>query len=123
MVAGAMLFVYKIGAIRVTPRFTRVLLGGMIGAFGLMIVNGHRLRCSHPNGLGAACRAVRIAVVFSLVCILLAAMNLVYDFDMIERGIRNGADEKFAWYASFGIMVTLVWLYIEILRLLGYQRN
>ena len=60
---------------------------------------------------------------FSLVCIVIASMNLVLDFDMIERGIRNGADQKFAWYASFGLIVTLVWLYIEILRLLSYLRN
>ena len=121
MVAAGMLFVYKIGAIRVTPRFTRVLLGGMIGAFGLMLVNLIAY-AFHPGGLGLR-DGGGLAVIFSLVCIALAAMNLVYDFDMIERGIRNGADEKFAWYASFGIMVTLVWLYIEILRLLGYQRN
>jgi len=121
MVAGGMLFVYKIGAIRVTPRFTRVLLGGMIGAVGLMLVNLIAV-AFHPGGLGLR-DGGGLAVIFSLVCIGLAAMSLVYDFDMIERGIRNGADEKFAWYASFGIMVTLVWLYIEILRLLGYQRN
>jgi uncharacterized YccA/Bax inhibitor family protein len=64
-----------------------------------------------------------LAIIFSLVCIGLASMYLVLDFDMIERGIRNGADQKFAWYASFGLMVTLVWLYVEILRLLGYLRN
>ena len=50
-------------------------------------------------------------------------MNLVIDFDMIEQGIRRGVDEKFAWYASFGLVVTLVWLYLEILRLLGNVRR
>ena len=50
-------------------------------------------------------------------------MNLVVDFDMVERGIRQGADEKFAWYCAFGLTVTLVWLYIEILRLLSYFRD
>jgi uncharacterized YccA/Bax inhibitor family protein len=47
----------------------------------------------------------------------------VLDFDMIERGIRQGAPQKFAWYAAFGLTVTLIWLYIEILRLLGYARR
>jgi uncharacterized YccA/Bax inhibitor family protein len=121
MVAAGMLFVYKVGAIRVTPRFTRIVVGATIGALGLMLVNlvaylfvdgGLGLRTGGP-----------IAVIFSLICIGLAAMNLVIDFDVVERGIRNGADQKFAWYASFGITVTLVWLYIEILRLLGYARN
>jgi uncharacterized YccA/Bax inhibitor family protein len=63
------------------------------------------------------------AVIFSLVCIVLAAFNLVLDFDMVERGIRQGAPQKFAWYAAFGLTVTLIWLYIEILRLLGYARR
>ena len=121
MVAVGMLFVYRIGAIRVTPRFTRIIVGATIGAFGLMLVNliaylfvdgGLGLRTGGP-----------IAVGFSLLCIGLAAMNLVIDFDVVERGIRNGADQKYAWYASFGITVTLVWLYIEILRLIGYLRD
>lgn len=123
MVALGILFVYKIGAIRVTPRFTRIVIGATLGAFGLMVVNlvasifvdgGLGLRDgNHPA----------LAIGFSLLCIVLAAMNLVLDFDMVQQGIRNGADQKMAWYASFGITVTLVWLYIEILRLLGYMRN
>jgi len=121
MVAVGMLFVYKIGAIRVTPKFTRIVVGATIGAFGLMVVNMIAYLFT-PDGLGLRSGGA-IAIVFSLLCIVVASMNLVLDFDMIERGIRNGADEKFAWYASFGIMVTLVWLYIEILRLLSYLRN
>jgi uncharacterized YccA/Bax inhibitor family protein len=121
MVALGMLFVYKIGAIRVTPRLTRIVVGATIGVFGLMIVNLIAYLFT-PDGLGLRSGGP-LAIVFSLVCIGIAAMNLVLDFDMIERGIRNGADQKFAWYASFGITVTLVWLYIEILRLLGYMRN
>ncbi len=121
MVAVGMLFVYRIGAIRVTPRFTRIVVGATIGAFGLMLVNliaylfvdgGLGLRTGGPLAIG-----------FSLLCIGLAAMNLVIDFDVVERGIRMGADQKFAWYASFGITVTLVWLYIEILRLIGFARD
>jgi uncharacterized YccA/Bax inhibitor family protein len=121
MVAAGMLFVYKIGAIRVTPRFTRILVGATIGAFGLMVVNLIAYLFS-SDGLGLRSGGP-LAVVFSLACIVIAALNLVYDFDMVERGIRQGAPQKFAWYASFGITVTLIWLYIEILRLLGYTRN
>jgi uncharacterized YccA/Bax inhibitor family protein len=121
MVAIGMLFVYKIGAIRVTPRFTRILIAATIGAFGLMVVN-IIASIFVSGGLGLRSGGA-IAVLFSIACIVIAAMNLVYDFDVVERGIRNGADQKFAWYASFGITVTLVWLYIEILRLLGYMRN
>jgi uncharacterized YccA/Bax inhibitor family protein len=121
MVAVGMLFVYKIGAIRVTPRFTRLLVGATIGVFGLMVINMIAYLFT-PDGLGLRSGGP-LAVIFSLVCIVIAAFNLVYDFDMVERGIRQGAPHKFAWFAAFGITVTLIWLYIEILRLLGYARN
>ena len=121
MVAAGMLFVYKIGAIRVTPRFTRILVGATIGVFGLMVINFVAYLFT-PDGLGLRSGGA-LAVIFSLVCIVIASLNLVYDFDMIERGIRQGAPQQFAWYAAFGITVTLIWLYIEILRLLGYARN
>ena len=121
MVAVATLIVYKVGAIRVTPKFTRIVFAATLGAFGLMLVNLVAYLFT-PGGLGLRSGGA-IAIIFSIICIGLAAMNLVIDFDMVEQGIRRGADEKFAWYASFGILVTLVWLYIEILRLLGYLRN
>ena len=121
MVAGGMLFAYKVGAIRVTPKFTRIIVGATIGVFGLMIVNLIAY-LFHPGGLGLR-DGGPLAIVFSLVCIGIAAFNLALDFDMVERGIRSGADEKFAWFAAFGIIATLVWLYIEILRLLSYFRE
>ncbi len=118
LVAAAMLFVYRIGAIRVTPRFTRMVVGATLGAVGLMLVN---LIASifHPGGLGIRDGGT-LAIVISIAFIAIAAFNLVIDFDIVEQGIRRGADEKFAWYAAFGIMLTLVWLYLEILRLLSY---
>lgn len=120
-VAGGMLLVYRTGAIRVTPRFTRVVIGGLIGVVGLMVINALAYLV-HPGGLGLRSGGA-IAIVFSLVCIGLAAASLAVDFDMIEKGIRSGVDQKFAWYASFGLMVTLVWLYLEILQLLSYFRE
>ena len=107
--------------IRVTPKFTRVLVGATIGVFGLMLVNLIAY-LFHPGGLGLRDGGA-LAIIFSLICIVIAAFNLVLDFDIIEQGIKHGADEKFAWYASFGLMVTLIWLYREFLRLLGYLRN
>ena len=121
MVAAGMLVIYKIGAIRVTPRFTRIVVGATIGVFGLMVVNLIAYLFT-PNGLDLRSGGP-IAVLFSLLCIVIASFNLVLDFDMIERGIRNGAPAKFAWYAAFGLTVTLIWLYLEILRLLGYARR
>ncbi|HSY15669.1 MAG TPA: Bax inhibitor-1/YccA family protein [Jatrophihabitantaceae bacterium] len=121
MVAVGVLIAYRVGAIRVTPKFTRVAVAATFGVLGLMVIN-LLAYLVHPGGLGLR-DGGPLAIIFSLVCIVVAAMNLVMDFDIVEQGIRRGADEKFAWYASFALMVTLIWLYIEILRLLGYLRG
>ncbi len=122
-VFAGMLVVYKTGAIRVTPKFTRWLLGALIGVVALSLVN---LVASlfTPGGLGLrSAQNPGIAIAFSLLCIGIAAFTFLLDFDMIDKGIRQGAPERFAWYAAFGLTVTLVWLYLEILRLLSYFRD
>jgi uncharacterized YccA/Bax inhibitor family protein len=122
-VFAGMLVVYKTGAIRVTPKFTRWLLGALIGVVALSVVN---LIASlfTPGGLGLRdAQNPGIAIAFSLLCIGIAAFTFLLDFDMIDKGIRQGAPERFAWYAAFGLTVTLVWLYLEILRLLSYLRD
>jgi uncharacterized YccA/Bax inhibitor family protein len=65
----------------------------------------------HSNGL--------YGIIFSAVVIVIAALNLVLDFDFIETGERAGAPKYMEWYGAFGLMVTLIWLYLEILRLLA----
>ncbi|ODU01948.1 MAG: hypothetical protein ABS81_19270 [Pseudonocardia sp. SCN 72-86] len=116
-----MLIVYKTGAVRVTPRFTKWLMGAMIGVVGLMLVN---LVVGLFNGTGFGLRdASPLAYIFSIVCIGVAAFSLLLDFDQADRAVREGAPAKFAWYIAFGLMTTLVWLYIEILRLLSYFRS
>ena len=121
VVAGVTFAAYKISGFRVTPKFTKYVIIGTASAFGLMIVN---LIASFfvSGGLGLRSGGA-IAIIFSLICIGLAVVNLVVDFDLIQRSIEQGAPEKAAWLASFGLMVTLIWLYIEILRLLSYFRN
>jgi uncharacterized YccA/Bax inhibitor family protein len=124
MVAGGVLVVYKTGAVRVTPKFTKIVFAATLGAVGLMLVN---LLASlfHPGGLGLrdGAGSPALAIGFSLLCIVIAAANLIVDFDMIEQSVRRGVDERFGWYLSWGILVTLVWLYLEILRLLSYLRD
>ena len=61
--------------------------------------------------------------VFSVFVVVIAALNLVLDFDFIEQGVERGAPKHMEWYGAFGLMVTLVWLYVEFLRLLGKLRN
>ncbi|MCW2496783.1 Bax inhibitor-1/YccA family protein [Jatrophihabitans sp.] len=121
MVAVGMLFVYKIGAIRVTPRFTRIMSAAMFGVIALFLVDVISEIVS-PGSVGFGNKGA-LGVIICLAFIVLAAFMLVWDYDVIERGIRNGADQKFAWYASFGLMVTLVWLYLQILQLLGLSRS
>jgi uncharacterized YccA/Bax inhibitor family protein len=120
-VFAGMLVVYKTGAIRVTPKLTRWVVGALIGAFVLMVVN---LVASFivPGGLGLRSGGP-LAIIFSLVVIGVGAMTLLLDFDMADQAIRRGAPAKFAWYVSFGLLVTVVWLYLEILRLLSYFNN
>lgn len=59
------------------------------------------------------------ALVFSLLVIVVAALNLLLDFEVIQHGVTAGSPRSFAWFAAFGLMVTIIWLYIEILRLLA----
>ncbi|HEX5494277.1 MAG TPA: Bax inhibitor-1/YccA family protein [Mycobacteriales bacterium] len=120
-VFAGMLVVYKTGAIRVTPRFTRWLFGALIGVVVLMLANLVASLFS-TNGLGLRSGG-GLAIVFSLVCIGVAALSFLLDFDMVDKAIRRGTPERFAWYAAFGLTVTLVWLYLEILRLLSYLRD
>ncbi|WP_299953652.1 Bax inhibitor-1/YccA family protein [uncultured Modestobacter sp.] len=116
-----MLVVYKTGAIRVTPKLTRWIVGAMFGVLALVLVN---LVASFftPGGLGLRDGGT-FAIIFSLVVIGVAAFSLLLDFDMADEAIRRGAEPKFAWYIAFGLLVTVVWLYLEILRLLSYLQS
>jgi len=64
-----------------------------------------------------------VGILFSLVVVGIASANLLLDFDLIEKGIENGAPKWMEWYAAFGLLVTLVWLYLELLRLLSKLRS
>ena len=122
LVFAGMLVVYKTGAVKVTPRFTKWLTGALVGVVGLMIVNLIAGFFTHGVGLGLR-NGGTLAIVFSLVCIGIAAFSFLIDFDAADEAIRAGAPEKTAWYIAFGLTVTLVWLYLEILRLLSYFQN
>jgi len=116
-----MLVVYKTGAIRVTPKFTRMLVAGMVGVLVLMLGNFVLSMFGVGGGDGMGLRSGgTLAIIFSLVCIALAAFSFLLDFDAADQMIRAGAPEKAAWGVALGLTVTLVWLYLEILRLLSY---
>ena len=119
-----MLVVYKTGAIRVTPKFTRMLVAAMFGVLVLMLGNFVLAMFHVGGGTGLGLRSGGpIAIIFSLVCIGIAAFSFLIDFDAADQMIRAGAPEKAAWGVALGLTVTLVWLYLEILRLLSYLQN
>ncbi len=119
-----MLVVYKTGAIRVTPKFTRFLVASMVGVLVLMLGNFVLAMFGVGGGEGMGLRSGGpLAIIFSLVCIGIAAFSFLLDFDSADQMIRAGAPEKAAWGVALGLTVTLVWLYLEILRLLSYFQN
>jgi len=119
-----MLVVYKTGAIRVTPKFTRMLVAAMFGVVLMALANLVLGMFGVGDGAGLGLRSGGgLAIGFSLLCIALAAFSFLVDFDAADQMIRAGAPEKAAWGIALGLTVTLVWLYVEILRLLSYFNN
>ncbi len=119
-----MLVVYKTGAIRVTPKFTRMVVAALFGALFLMLGNFVLAMFHVGGGTGLGLRSGgTVAIIFSLVMIGIAAFSFLIDFDAADQMIRAGAPEKAAWGIALGLTVTLVWLYLEILRLLSYLQN
>lgn len=116
-----MLLVYRSGMIRVTQKFAigvAAATGGIMVFYLLQMVLGFfGIQFTAVNGSGP------IGIGFSLIVVAIAALNLVLDFSFIEQGVQYGAPRYMEWYGAFGIMVTLVWLYIEILRLLTKMRS
>ncbi len=116
-----LLLAYKSGVIKATENFK---LGVVAATGGIAIVYlatmilgffGMEIPFIHGNGI--------LGIAFSGFVVVIAALNLVLDFDFIESGAASGAPKYMEWYAAFGLMVTLVWLYVEILRLLAKLRN
>ncbi|KZS49989.1 hypothetical protein A4G26_04210 [Mycobacterium kansasii] len=119
-----MLIVYKTGAIRVTPKFTRMVVAALFGVLFLMLGNFVLAMFQVGGGEGLGLRSPGpLGIIFSLVLIGIAAFSFLIDFDAADQMIRAGAPDKAAWGIALGLTVTLVWLYIEILRLLSYLQN
>lgn len=115
-----MLFVYKTGAVRVTPRFNRILTGALVGIAVLALGN---LLLFLFMGISPLRDGGPLAIIFGVVCVILAALSFLQDFDLADRLVRTGAPAKMAWGVALGLAVTLVWLYTEILRLLSYANR
>ena len=120
-VLAALLFAYKARVVQATPAFRRGVIAATGGIFLVYLLSmvlgfvGVSIPFIHDSG--------PIGILFSLFVVVIAAMNLVLDFDLIERGAESGAPKYMEWYGAFAIMVTLIWLYLEILRLLAKTRG
>lgn len=112
-----MLFVYKTGAIKVTPKFNKIMIGALVGVAVLSLGN---LLLALFTGFNPLRDGGTLAIIFSLICIGLASLSFLQDFDAADKLIRAGAPAENAWGVALGLAVTLVWLYTEILRLLSY---
>lgn len=113
-----MLFLYGMRIIRVTERLKMAVIAGT-GALCLVYLGSYLLSMFGVQGPAATIfGSGPIGIVVSLVAVGLASFNLLLDFDFIEQGERYGAPKVMEWYGAFGLMVTLIWLYLELLRLL-----
>ena len=119
---AGVLFMYRSGRLRATPQFTRAIMGAAIGYFILGLVS--LVASFFGVGKGYGFYGVSgLGLLLAVAGVALASFFLVLDFDQVEKGVAAGVPEKESWRASFGLMVTIVWLYLEVLRLLSILRN
>ncbi|WP_179873020.1 Bax inhibitor-1/YccA family protein [Microcella indica] len=123
------LLLFRSGKIRASKRATKVFLIAMVGYALFSLVNlGMMLFGATDNAFGLRSAyipgtEIPIGLVLGVLVVLLAAYSLVLDFDQIKTGVENGAPRMFAWRAVFGIVLTVIWLYMEILRMLAILRG
>jgi uncharacterized YccA/Bax inhibitor family protein len=122
------LVLFKSGKVRATPKAMRFFMIALIGYAVFALVNMVMMMTGavqEPFGLRTSFEifGIPLGVFIGILAIGLAAFSLIMDFTSIEAGVRSGAPERFAWTAAFGLTVTLVWLYVEIIRLLSILRG
>lgn len=122
-VAGVTLFLYRSGKVRATPGLAKFFLIAVVGYLAFSVVNLFLMLfgvVQNPWGLrGITVFGIPLGVAIGLLAVVLAAISLIFDFNSIEQAVKAGAPRRVAWTAAFGLTVTLVWLYTEILRVLA----
>ena len=119
---GGTLFAYKFFNIQVTDKFRKVVTIAMFSFVGLMVIN-FVLSLTGVLESGGLQGFNKLGLVFSAIAVVIAVFMLILDFDFVERGVAAGLPERESWRAAFGLTVTLIWLYIEILRILAILRG
>ena len=128
VVVGVTLALFASGKVRASKKATKVFLIVMVAYLAFSLINVVLMltgAVDDPWGLRGTVSifGIPLGVVLGILAVLLGAYSLVLDFDFIQRGVRSGAPRKYGWTAAFGIMVTVVWLYLEILRLIAIARR
>lgn len=128
-VVGVTLALFASGKIRASKKATKIFLIAMVGYLVFSLVNIGLMMFNAPIAGGAfgllseKIFGIPIGLIIGVLVVIMAAYSLVLDFDQIQQGVRNGAPRQYGWVGAFGIMVTVVWLYIEILRILAILRG
>jgi uncharacterized YccA/Bax inhibitor family protein len=123
-VVGVTLALFASGKVRASKRATKIFLVAIVGYLAYSLVNVALMAfgvVSSMHGLGdVKIFGIPLGVPLGILVVLMAAYSLVVDFDYVQRGVQTGQPRRYGWTAAFGIVVTVVWLYLEILRLLSY---
>ncbi len=123
LVFGAVLAGYKSGRLRATPKFRKVVTFGLIGMVALVVVNMIAGLFGDGDALGIRGDNLGLSILVSVGLIVFGALTFVLDFDQADRMVAAGVAEKESWRVAFGLVVGLVFLYLEILRLLSYLQG
>jgi uncharacterized YccA/Bax inhibitor family protein len=119
---ASLLFLYKTGIIKPTENFRLMITSATMG-IGLLYLVSMLMNMFGSGGIGFIHSNGLFGIGFSLFVVAIAALNLVLDFDFIEQGSEMGAPKYMEWFGAFSLMVTLIWLYLEMLRLLAKLRS
>ena len=125
---GVTLALFASGKIRASARMTKIVLIAMVSYLAFRLVELVVMMVNPASGMFGLSSDVKIlgiplGILIGILAVLLAAYSLVLDFDQIQQGVRRGLPAKFGWTAAFGLMVTIVWLYVEFLRIFAIARN
>ena len=127
VVVGITLALFASGKIRASKRATKIFLIAIVGYIAFSLVNVILVATgvlTDPYGLrGATIAGIPLGIILGVFVVIMAAYSLVLDFDFIQRGVNNKAPRKYGWTGAFGIMATVIWLYLEILRMLAIARR
>jgi uncharacterized YccA/Bax inhibitor family protein len=128
VVVGVTLALFASGKIRASKRATKIFLIAMVGYAVFSLVNVGLVMfgaIDSPFGLSSQVEimGIPLGLILGVFVVLMAAYSLVLDFDMIQQGVRNRAPRKYGWSGAFGIMVTVIWLYMELLRMFAIARD